>query len=89
MKISMQSVAGNTAVVGEGLSSGGDVSGWSGSGKEVGDDQQWELVVEAAFIECRSMLAYANLSLAGGPCQVWCTTQAFVVVAGVGVDVQS
>lgn len=31
---------------------------------------QWELVVEAAFIECGSVLKYANISAAGGPCQV-------------------
>lgn len=34
------------------------------------DSQQWELIVEAAFIECGSMLQYANVSTAGGPCQV-------------------
>lgn len=42
----------------------------------LGDDsddvrqKQWELVVEAAFIECGSVLKYANISAAGGPCQV-------------------
>lgn len=35
-----------------------------------GEEEEWQLVVEAAFIECRNMLAYANLSAAGGPCQV-------------------
>ena len=49
-----------------------------GSGEEDGDSGdasqygQWELVVEVAFIECGNMLAYANLSTAGGPCQVLC-----------------
>lgn len=38
------------------------------------DDEHWELIVEAAFIECRSMLTYANITTAGGPCQVGSVT---------------
>lgn len=34
------------------------------------EDQQLDFTVEAEFIECRSMMAYANSSAAGGPCQV-------------------
>lgn len=41
-----------------------------GDDEDGGDDHQLELVVEAAFIECGSMLAYGNLSTAGGRCQV-------------------
>lgn len=53
-------------VVGEG---GSDRWG-KGTRRQEDVPTQWELVVEAAFIQCRSMLAYANVSAAGGPCQV-------------------
>lgn len=49
-------------------------------GQEGGDDGQWELVMEAVFIECRHMLAYANVSSAGGPCQVRFLVVVVVVV---------
>ncbi|CAM9160203.1 unnamed protein product [Ectocarpus sp. 4 AP-2014] len=44
---------------------------WTERERSYGDvgDQRLELVLQAVFIECRSMLLYANVTTAGGPCQ--------------------
>ncbi|CAN0533296.1 unnamed protein product [Ectocarpus sp. 12 AP-2014] len=58
---------------------------WTKRERSYGDvgDQRLELVLQAVFIECRSMLLYANVTTAGGPCQAcllnmecsWCGGQ--------------
>lgn len=67
MKFSMQAVPsqfqGNSREAARG-------AGTSTGEVEIYPNQGWELLMEAASIDCEHMLTYANISTAGGPCQV-------------------